>query len=353
MSIPKGIKFHLIAFLAFYCLINNNVFGQNSCSQTLKQAQKKYEQGSIETIPSLIEPCIKTGFSRIELLQAYRLMILSYLFLDEQESAERWMNNLLEYEPDYKPNVTLDPIEYINLYKSFRVEPFFSLGVALGVNQARPRMVNNFGLGNTVLSPSVYTPGIGLNLGVTFDLILYRSLFLTADGILSFKNYSSVSNVLPKSNVSSNESQTWINVPLTLKYVIGRGKFKFFLRAGGSFDLLLSDQSALVRKNTQTGQNEFAGPNVDLASQRNKINFSALAGAGFTYKVGYGFIILDARYYYGLTNISNPETRYKDFNTQITRYGYLDNDIALDNFQISIGYMYSLYKIIKIKNPLP
>jgi hypothetical protein len=356
MLIGRGISLRIIPVILFsLCVLSGNLlYGQNSCSQTLKEAQKSYEQGQLINIPEKLKVCMTSGFSKIEKLQAYRLIILTYLFLDEQTEAENQMNNLLVFEPDYKPNNALDPIEYINLYKSFRVEPFISLGAVIGANQSRIGLVNNFGVGNVTSNLDKYTPGIGLNFGVSADLILYRKLFITLDGYFSFKNYSSSYTVLSNSQGASsrgtsNEAQNWFNVPITLKYIMGNGKLKFFIRGGGAFDFLLLSQNQLVRKNLETSQNDFAGPNLDFSGQRNRINFSIVGGLGLTYKLGYGFLIVDARYMYGLTNIINTDARYKNFDSQITNYGYIDNDLRLTNLQISVGYMHSIFQVKKNK----
>ena len=109
---------------------------------------------------------------------------------------------------------------------------------------------------------------------------------------------------MPQSEVNSAETQGWINVPVTLKLVLGRNKFKVFFRGGASAGFIVSDQADLRRNSTQLNNApEFTGPKVDLISQRNGFNLSAIVGVGITYKLGYGFLILDARYKYGLMNI--------------------------------------------------
>ncbi|MDX2190602.1 MAG: outer membrane beta-barrel protein [Bacteroidota bacterium] len=330
-----------------------NSIAQSSCSQVLKEAQKSYEQGNLETIPDKLSGCLSNGFTKIEMLQAYRLVILSHLFLDNLQEAERSMYQLLRFEPDYKPNDALDPIEYTNLYRSFRVQPLVSFGALVGVNRSSPRVITNYGTGNTSSNPTRYFPGTNFNFGITLDIAIYKKLYATVDALYTSKSYSSISSVIPNvSEVTSNEALSNIDLPFTLKYHPGNRKLRVFIRGGAAAHLMLSSGSQVIRRDINKGQNEFDGPNVDFKSQRTPLNFSAVVGGGLTYKLGYGFLTLDARYFYGLTNIAASEKRYENYLTQITNYGYLDNDFYLDNIMLNVGYMYSIYSVKKNKKTI-
>ncbi len=53
---------------------------EEDCSFTLTKAQKLFDAGTIEQIPQILQPCIDNGFTEEDKLQAYKLIILSYLF---------------------------------------------------------------------------------------------------------------------------------------------------------------------------------------------------------------------------------------------------------------------------------
>jgi hypothetical protein len=325
---------------------------KSSCSQKLKEMQKSYELGVLAPIPDALKECMSGGFTKTEKLQGYRLIILTYLFLDETRKAEQFMNELLNYEPDYVPNRALDPIEYIQLYESFNVLPFISFGVGLGANQTSAKLVNSYSVGNSETAPTSYQSGINFNFGASVDLLLVKKLYISAEGYVFLRSFSSTTDVLPRSRLSTEESHTAINVPFTIKYIIGTGKLKPYLRAGAAVDLLLSSQSLMVRTNTTTNQNDFAGPSLDMSPQRNALNLYLVGGVGMGYKLGYGYLFVDARYLYGMSNFSKVEGRYSDFEEKITQYGYIDNDFGLNNIQASIGYMMSMYKVKKKKQKL-
>lgn len=323
----------------------------NSCSQKLREMVKNYEQGYLDIIPNSLQDCMNSGFTSTEKLQAYRLIILTYLYLDENQKASEYMNMLLKYEPDYKPNRTLDPIEFINLYNKFNINPYISFGIGVGANQTRPLLINDFSAGDKRQYPSTYQNGISYNFSAYLDVMVVKNLFFTTEFQFLNRSFTSKSNVISSSDNTSNEIQSAFVLPLTFKYMIGNGNFKPYLRAGFSPEYLISSNSDIVRVNKfNSNQNDYAGPNTDLSAQRNKLNFAFLAGVGAAYKLGYGYLFLDIRYLYGISNYNNVTERYKYFDDQVSNYGYISNDFKIDQVQASFGYMKNLYKVKTKRN---
>ncbi|MDX2196591.1 MAG: porin family protein [Cytophagales bacterium] len=320
-----------------------------SCAQILKQAQKNYDQGQLESIPALLKDCISYGFTKPEKIAAYRLIILTNLFLDEQAQAESNMRQLLILEPDYKPNKSLDPIEYINLYNSFKAIPFLSLGIFFGANNSNSKVVNHFSVHDTKSYSPTLSPSISFHGGIGVEWLLKPYLFLSTDVMFALRSFTTANKVYALSEVTSTESQAHIELPLTMKIsFFNSKKLRPFIRAGTAFALLMSSSGKLQRKSTTTNQIDFEGRDLDLKPQRNGFNMCMVAGAGLNYKVGYGYMSLDVRYLYGMSNLVNSEVRYNYFDEQLTNYGYIDSDISLNSLQISLGYYYSLYKVKKI-----
>lgn len=324
----------------------------SSCSQSLKEAQKAYEKGNIELIKTKIENCVSsTEYSKIEQMQAYRLMILSFLYLDDQANAEKWMNDLLTFEPDYKPNKLLDPIEYIKLYESFNVFPWISVGLSVGINASKARTIWNYNVGNTDGNNTTQnSTGFSINLGTVVDFNIKKNLFLTSEIQLVTRALRSEKAAFSNSNIVVNESQTSIEAPVSLKYIIFKGKIKPYIRLGGGVSLNLSSNQSLSRlKNDENATPEFSGPEVNVNSSRNPLNLFALVGGGLMFKIGYGHLFVDARYQYGLSNLVKQSNRYESVNARLTSYGYLEDDFAVNSIQINTGYIYSFYKVKKYK----
>src|SRR5688572_15785653 len=83
--------FNTAAIVAFLLLFSLSVKAQNTCSQTLIKAQFTYYEGRAEEVPLMLETCLTSGFTPEEKLQAYRLLTLTYLYLNEPANAEKVM----------------------------------------------------------------------------------------------------------------------------------------------------------------------------------------------------------------------------------------------------------------------
>lgn len=321
---------------------------QNLCTQTLKNAQRTYDEGRIEAIPSMLDSCLQDGFSRSEKIQAFRLLILSYLFQDEHEKAEQNLLALLKLDPEYKVNEAIEPAEFVNLYHTYRTRPFISIGVIGGVNQSRINLKQEFNTDNSNTSEPKYSPGFGYQFGLIADILLKRQYQLTTGVLFSGKKYAMKNDrMFGYTSLNIEESQNWLEVPVTLKYNFGTRKFVPFLQAGLSGNLCLSSNAVLTRISIDN-DNDASGPSLDLTDLRKRINYSVVLGGGARYKIGYGYVVLDLRYNKGLANMVNVENRYSN-SELIFYYGHIDSDYKLNNISISVGYMKSFYKPKKIK----
>ena len=69
---------------------------ENNCFLSLKEAEKLYDQGKLELVYPTLSNCLNDGFTKEEKVQAYRLLVLTYLFDDKTQKAEQNMEFLLE-----------------------------------------------------------------------------------------------------------------------------------------------------------------------------------------------------------------------------------------------------------------
>src|SRR6476660_6209424 len=127
--------------VALICLIGlDRVVAQQGRAQTLRLAQSIYEQGRLHELPSL--PGLKDSeiikYSKSEQVNAYRLLTLANIYLEEPEKADENMLKLLRTEHFYEPNEQVEPAEFIGLYKTFRTKPVFNIGLKFGANSTIP-----------------------------------------------------------------------------------------------------------------------------------------------------------------------------------------------------------------------
>jgi len=327
-------------------------YGQNICSQTLKKSQKLYDQGQLNDIEPLLKSCLKSGFTKNEALQAWRLISLAYIFQDQDSLADFAMTQLLKTDPEYEYNKAVDPAEFIKLYNRNKSIPWISLGILGGVNYSRPYIIHPYGFGNTSDSPGQYSQRVdssfGFQAGLSTDIRLYQGLnvnisFLFLQNSITYRN-----TINGYTTAKLQETQQLLDLPILLKYNILPTRFSPFFQIGASGSLLLNVTGKANRANGSTIE---TGPDITMTELRNRLRYNIIVGGGVKYKLGYNYIVLDIRYYLGMVNQSDPKKRYE--NTELTyTYGYADNDFKLDNLSISLGFYRSFYKTKRIKEKI-
>lgn len=349
-----------ITLLGALALCFAQSYGQTDCAKTLKKAQAAYDDGLLEKIPNMLTPCIQAeAFLEEDLVQAYKLMTLSYIFDDRYEKADSSMQLFLKEEPEYEINTTVDPPEFVNLYNSFRTHPLYSFGIVAGANMSFKRDKElhtvldkeNVNYSHTTRNVINYVAGLSGSyyFSKRFEanlelLAVGRNLETTEQGGgLEYRGFSE--------SIAS-ETQTWLETPLTFTYTMGNTKLKPYVRLGGSVGFLLFSSITFERSYIQSDNQPVQSRALDFKGQRNGMNFWAHGGLGIKYKIKNGHLMLDARYCYGLGN----QTQYKERSaTEISKdaeanYYYMDNDFFISNINVTLGFFQYIYSPKKLKN---
>jgi len=325
---------------------------QDDCSKTLQEARNQYDLGIIDEIPKMLARCMQEGFTRSQKIEAYKLMILAYLFDDDQFDAEKTMTEFLKKYPEYEimPN---DPVEFIHLFESYRTTSEFSFGVNVGLNLANPRVTEPHSMldnaraefSNSTLSG--YQFGLGAGRYISERMMVNVGLLL-AQHRYSFTDKDTFTkldgNKLDES-YTFEENLKEVSLPLTVIYEINNGKLLYFIRAGASVNYILSATglpSGINNKQPMTGEK------TNMKEYRNALFFNAIAGFGMHYKIPRGYVSVDLRYNYGFNNLVKHGTRY-DNPYLYSQYKYLDDDFSLHTFSLSVGYYVSFYNPKKTK----
>lgn len=328
----------------------NNLFAQNDCLLTLKKAQKDYEDGVIENIPTALFGCIENGLKDKDKIAAYKLLINVYLFEDMTDLAEDAMKKLLSFEPEIKTNELIDSKEYITLFNSYRTTPLYSIGLTTGINYSQISLQKEFGTYNTDLYEGTYSsPDFGFQVGLNYDHLIYKNLYVNVEALFVSNKFSYITDLNSFSTLEFKENQSTIQMPLTLSYHIGKKSIKPTIKVGGYVSYNLSTKSEFIRSYTENTQSNITGPLINLSSMRNKITYGLIGSLGIKYKIKEAYLFLDASYAYTLKSTVNPSERYS--NTELLyEYQYVDDDFDVSNLFISIGYKRLFYKPKKTKS---
>jgi len=360
---------HYFFCCLFFFTISFSTFSQSDseCEQTLTHAQDEFDAGHFYGLPAILKDCL-SKFSTEQRVRAYLLLAQSYLLVDDPIAAEDSYLKLLRADPEYVADVSKDPIDIFYLSKKFTTTPIFTPHVRMGVNTSIYRFIDKVNtFSEPVKTENMLKPGIQIGGGIDWNI--NENLSLCGEVNYSRKSFGiKYTGNFGQDDLSYTEKQNWVDVPVYLKYADSEGKMRPFGYLGYSVNILFAPSAKLVYTNKTTvlkdGQTSVAqaptpGPDIKLGYKREVFNHSLVVGGGFRYKVGKDFILVDARYMVGFTNLTKPETIFyeskkvagNDFTLSdpATKYAFVGDYFRLDNISLSIGYVRPLYHPAKLK----
>jgi hypothetical protein len=321
----------LTPYLLFLLLASSQAFGQatSSCTQTLRFAQSTYESGKLHELEAILNEgnCLKDGFNTEERRQAYKLLVQSYIYLEEPEKADAAMLSLLTTDQFFKPNEDVDPAEFVSLYNRFRTKPLFRYGVKLGPAFNTPFSTSDYYVGSAAPGSSKFSPLVTFTMGVMFEKDFLKSFRLTLAPEVAFSSRG-FSEQWTNFNTETGEESTDGELALKIKSIDFNPLVKWWLAKepekrdqklepfviGGPgvnfvFDAVVEDAKldhSLFRQGTNTG------PSIDVSKNCDAVNFSAIVGGGARIRLSQVFVSADVRFNFGLNNVINDKDRTND-----------------------------------------
>ena len=331
--------------LALFVMLVQKGFAQtDSCIIKLKNAGVGYEQGDYDgTIRMLQSALSGCSLSREDKIQANKLLILSYLKIDNLEEADRAAERIMNLDPYYKPDKFKDDPKLSALFEKYHPAPQFRIGIRGGINLASVDVVQSYSIVHPDNASGLdeYKKQAGFQLGLTSEYKTWKDLWLSLEFQFRQSKYEHLLYDVENTTIDYSEKLSYLDVPLSFKYYFLKGDVKPYLQAGASFSFL----SGAISTTTRDDLKDL----VDRIDLRNKFATGFLAGAGLSYAVKGIQFFMDARYVYYPDNVNKEGTRYSD-PVNVFKYYYLDDDFRLDIFQVSVGVSYAIvYKNVKEK----
>lgn len=345
-TFPLTIKAGLLTLLLLFT--SPHLKSQTACSLVLENAEKLFEQGIIEEIPSLLSECIKSGLNYAERERAQKLIILSYLFDNRIQQAENAMMEFLRTNPEYSIQ-SGDPAEFTSLFSRFRTFPYLSLGAFLGGNLTSATILTSYGPFDHNTDEGHYSPLPEMQIGAAAYIFLTNRLEIILEGIYSRNSFSYTNVQYGFAEIYRNETHQRIEIPLSISYDLPGERWHPYFRIGASYGLILTAHTNYRRSHLDNGSvtsSPLQSSNLDIIDRRNTSTLNGIMGAGIKYQINRGFLFFDLRYSYGLSQLVSTENRWDQ--EIVFRYYYADGDFVTDNLSFSLGYRYSFYKSRKI-----
>jgi len=336
---------------------------QSECELTLTRATDEFNAGHLYGIPAILNDCLNKNQNDAWRQRAYLLLAETYLLLEDPIGAENAYLEVLHANPEFVTDPQRDPIDLVYLSKKFTATPIFAFFGTLGANTSPIRVIHDVRIGGEAQARQSYKLRIGWQIGGGVEYNYNSNVSVSAGFNYMFTGFQHVTSHLfgeHKDIVEFFDRQTWVTVPLSIKFSDDDGKFRPYAYAGYSVNLLLRDRGILTVTNRDsrpaTTEGEAEGlsssenetPNLNLSDHRQRLNGAFLLGGGIKYKYKLNYLFVDLRYSLGTKNLAKSENRFNNYSEGLP-YPYVDDDFRIDNLAISVGYIHPLYKPRKLK----
>ena len=328
-------------------------------AQTLRLARATYEQGRLHEIPTQLDTKVIAQMTKSEKVEAYKILCLSYIYLEEPKQADEAMLNILRSDPYFQINEAIDPAEFVALYRTFRTLPIFRIGAKLGVDACRPNVVEATTAGE-LAEGSKYSALIGIHFGASADMPINKRLTLHGELLYSQKRFKlnqvfdrqvDVITGEPLQNeTEAIEQETWLSLPLTVEYKPLKSSSNFdkkinpYVAGGVSVDYLLSSKITAEQLRDQASAIQEKSYDIN----RNSINVSLVGALGTKIRVGGGYLVSEIRFLYGITTVNSKENAFQ--NQEITwEINYADPVFKISSLELSVAYVQNIFNPKKLK----
>ena len=174
-------------FLCVFLFAGIVGYGQD-CDRKLDQAKASYQAGNLYEIPILLEGCDRK-FINDRNTEAFELLSLAYLYIDEPGKADTSYLNLLKADPEWAPD-TVSEIEIDHLSKNFKTTPIFTIyPIKAGGNYSFIKIINVNGVDNPSSTRQSYHSRFGGQVGTGGDWNISDELSLAGEVLFTFKQY--------------------------------------------------------------------------------------------------------------------------------------------------------------------
>ncbi len=332
----------LISTLAI--LAATAAYPQINCTEQLRQAERRYDEGLLEVIPEMINSCIVSGFTREEKINAYKLLIQTYLFSDKIINADETMYEFLREFPEY--SITdVDPKEFVNLYHTYQTDPVMKIEPYLGANYSMPFILENFGVSDLNHNVPQYSSNFGFNAGVN----LTDRIFDKIDGSIGLSlHYSRVgyfSQLFDFTHLNGTYTDFYIGLPVSMRYNIRLRNIDMFARSGVEALYLINSGNSLTRGFTGGGDNIVE--TVNLTDYRKRFDIRPFIGFGIAPALGNLRLMFDTGFRFGTIVPVDNDLRYSN-DELFEKFYFIEDKWIFNHFYFNVTWVHSIYKPVKI-----
>lgn len=333
------------------------------CADNLNQAKQAFDEGHLYGIPALLADCVNKG-TKQDKKEAYELLTLTYLYIDDPLAAEQNFMKLLELDPEYRVDSTTH-IELVHLSKEYITTPIVSWRARGGVNVSTVTSIYNNGSNNSTLETGKYALSSGGSLIGSFDIHISKLVSFSLESDLNYNTYIFTNSFFDlngeqnfKDDLELKEKSISYSLPISVKLTYPGNKYYPYVYAGYSPNYnFITTSDAVYKGHSDIGKEtsiETKDDNLDISPIRNRFSNSVILGIGLKRRINLNYVFVDVRYKMGLSNRLNRSAQYdfdkEDINKYALTYLQQDNDFRQNELNITFGYIWPKYKARKRKS---
>lgn len=320
------------------------LWGQTNCSEQLRVAQRRYDEGLLDDIPKLLSTCLENGFSKEEKMNAYKLLIQTYLYSDATVKADETMVKFLKEFPEYKI-ANNDPREFVILHRSYRTEPIMNIELVGGGSYCFTHVREFYGIENLSNETAGYNGLAGFNVGVNYIDRLYKDFDFCAGLSFNFQRFGYSNTVFNHTEVWATFKEMYIGVPLSSRYNFKVRGIKGFAFLGIEPSYRLSTSVDFSRI-LPDGADPITGT-LAFDDMRKKFDINPFLGVGGSFNIGTAKFKASAQFRLATISATTNDLRYSKPDL-IDKFYYIDDDILTHQVSLSVAYIISVYKPKKL-----
>ena len=337
----------IILLIAIVFLGLTALQAQNTCGDQLKVAQRRFDDGLLDDIPQLLANCMKKGFTDEEKTNAYKLLIQTYLFSENQAKADEVMLQFLNEFPNYAI-ANNDPKEFVNIYSTYRTKPIFKIELKMGFNFCMPNFVEPFGTGNiNTIKPTYKT-----KLGGTFELNylnkLYKNFDYSIGASFTLSNFTYSNKPNDYSTVTGTFKNSYIGLPIAVRYNYNFKGINLFAKVGVEPTYLLASTADLSRADNIIGRQEPFTGTENLIGSQNRLDIRPLLAIGASFKFWGGWLNTSVGFKFSTMAQLNKQKAYTNSVLQ-NKYFFAEDVLLMNQSHFSVSYIIPIYKPKKIR----
>lgn len=344
LNANSPMKRHFFLVITALVLLPWGLSAQSSCSDQLRNALRKFDEGLLDDIPTLLSRCLEKGFTNEEKMSAYKLLIQTYLYSDSKSLADQYMIRFLKDFPEYQLDAN-DTKEFVLLHKSFRTHPIFNIELFVNGTYSLPAVLEYYGVENIETGKPAYESRVGLTIGANYTDNINKDFDIVLGASVSYARYGYENSPFNHTTTSVSFTNLSVGIPMGARYNFIAFKMNYYAIAGIEPSLLISSSGDFTRS-LPGGGDPLTG-SVDLMGIRRKFDVSPFIGLGSQFKIGTAKFRTDLRLRFATIGASNNALQYSS--PELTdKFYYIDDRLLVNQVIVSINYIFSVYKPIKL-----